>query len=194
MSDEKPDSTPDDVDFTPFKIDDVETRKAETRRKPRQPPPVVPKGSPKLLTPPEPVKSEWNKADETTPVAKDGSKRGRRKGAGSKASRLLADAQDKINRKFGIKNWDPVIMLMMIAADETNDKSLRVSAAGKAAPYVHSTLKQIEVKGDEDNPINVNVMTAKDQLARMLRDIEEAVIQEVLLEDINEDEDEEEED
>ena len=140
------------------------------------------------------IDGHWDEKPKDTELAKDGSKRGRRKGAGSKSGRLLADAQDRICRKFGIKNWDPVIMLMMIAADETNDKALRVSAASKAAPYVHSTLRQIEVKGDEDNPINVNVMTAKDQLARMLKDIEVEVIKEIILEDPEDDDDDDDDD
>ena len=208
--------TPDDIELKPFNIDDIETRKAETGRKPRQfphPKAIKPKGSPKPLKhpytgkkrgrkskPKEPpgelmpvIDNHWDKATEKSPTAKDGTKRGRPKGAGTKSGRLLADAQDMICRKFGIKNFDPVIMLMMIAADETNDKALRVTAVSKAAPYIHSTLRQIEVKGDEDNPINVNVMTAKDQLARMLKDIEVEVIKEIILED-PEDNDEDEDD
>ena len=48
------------------------------------------------------------------------------------------------------------------------DKALAVSALSKAAPYVRSTLKQIEVTDADEGSVSADVLGAKQHLARML--------------------------
>lgn len=121
-------------------------------------------------------------------VAKDGSKRGlKRKGSKNKATLLLEQMQHEVQEKYGIRNFDPVVMLALIGCEalearwieEENDegkkvkilippdRALAVNAFGKAAPYVRSTLKQIELSDKDEGPIDADVVGAKQKLARM---------------------------
>ncbi len=112
--------------------------------------------------------------EDTTP-AKDGSHRGRLPGTKNKASQLLEDAQAIIAEKFQIQNWHPVIHMMIVAADETKDEVLRLNAAAKAAPYVATQLKAVELTGAEGGPVQVDLTDAKARLAAMAGlDTEEA--------------------
>lgn len=104
---------------------------------------------------------------EDKPLSKDGSRRGRLPGSKNKATQLLEDAQKEVEEKFGIVNFHPVTFMMLIAADEDNDKTLRLNAAGKAAPYVASQLKAIEVTGEDGGPVQVELTDAKTRLAKM---------------------------
>lgn len=104
--------------------------------------------------------------DEMTP-AKDGSKRGRLPGSKNKATQLLEDAQALIKEKFDIENWHPVIYMMLVAADPDQDETLRLNAAGKAAPYVASQLKAVELTGEGGGPVEVELTDAKARLAKM---------------------------
>lgn len=95
----------------------------------------------------------------------------------SRSEKILAMAQNEIQRELGIENFDPVIMLMKIAADPEMKPELRVQAAGKAAPYVHSTLKSIEVSGDKDNPIQIEMNDSKARLMQLLGDIDAEIVE-----------------
>lgn len=101
------------------------------------------------------------------PLAKDGSRRGRLPGSKNKSEQLLQDAQAKIKDKFGVTNWHPVIYMMLVAADPDNEVALRLNAAGKAAPYVASQLKAVELTGEDGGPIEVDLTSAKQRLAKM---------------------------
>ncbi len=143
-------------------------------------------------------------------LAKDGTRRGVAKsGSKNRATQLLEQMQEQIEAKYGLRNFDPVVMLAMIGveaseprpmvdhkgrqlyvtkkneegADErviddegqyipmmtTPDLNLATNALGKAAPYVRSTLKQIEVTDGEDGPIDADVVGAKDRFMEMLK-------------------------
>lgn len=137
-------------------------------------------------------------------LAKDGSRRGvARMGSKNRATQLLEQMQEQIEAKYGLRNFDPVVMLAMIGVEAseprpvldhkgrqvfvtykdqegvefikhdedgdpipmmtTPDLNLATSALGKAAPYVRSTLKQIEVTDGEDGPIDADVVGAKER-------------------------------
>lgn len=146
-------------------------------------------------------------ADENTQDqrrAKDGSRRGyARTGSKNRATLLLEQMQQVVLEKYGLHNFDPVVMLAvigveaseprpvvdhkgrpvylttknsagiaepvfddegdMIPAMTTPDLTLATSALGKAAPYVRSTLKQIEVTDGEAGPIDADVVGAKER-------------------------------
>ena len=101
------------------------------------------------------------------PLAKDGSRRGRLPGSKTKPQQLLEDAQKLIEEKFGIVNFHPVTYMLMVAADEDEDKNLRMAAAGKAAPYIAASLKAVELTGDDGGPVQVELTDAKARLAQM---------------------------
>ena len=126
------------------------------------------------------------------PVASDGSKRGLvRKGRQNRATLLLARMRDEVERKYGIKNFDPAVMLALIgvecmqptwveAVDENGkthkelippDRALAVTALSKAAPYVRSQLKSIELTGEDGGPIEIDLTEKKRALATKLGQI-----------------------
>lgn len=122
----------------------------------------------------QPKKTGGPHTDATAPVSrddmppsKDGSKRGRLPGSKNKATQLLEDAQALIKEKFDIENWHPVIYMMLVAADPDQDETLRLNAAGKAAPYVASQLKAVELTGQDGGPVEVELTDAKARLAKM---------------------------
>lgn len=73
---------------------------------------------------------------------------GRQKGRKNNVNVLLKQAQEQIKLLYGegpqFKNWDPIVWLMVTAADPSVDMDLRIAAAGKAAPYIHSQVKPAE--------------------------------------------------
>lgn len=117
--------------------------------------------------------------------------------------------QQQIEAKYGLKNFDPVVMLAMIGVEASQDRpaidhrgkiiyatekdadgreqvkfddegnpvplmipadlDLAVSALGKAAPYVRSTLRQIEVTDGDDGPIDADVVGAKDRFLALAK-------------------------
>lgn len=101
------------------------------------------------------------------PPSKDGTQRGRIKGTKNKGTQLLEDAQALIAEKFDVVNWHPVIHMMLVAADSEKDDALRLSAAAKAAPYVASQLKSIELTGKDEGPIDVDISDPLDHLRRL---------------------------
>lgn len=153
-------------------------------------------------------------ADENTQdlddrVARDGTRRGlNKKGSKNRATQLLEQMQEQIQAKYGLQNFDPVVMLAMIGVEAseprpvldhkgrqvyitktvdgveipvlddegemipmmtTPDLNLATNALGKAAPYVRSTLKQIEVTDADDGPIDADVVGAKDRFLAMVK-------------------------
>ena len=153
-------------------------------------------------------------------LAKDGTRRGIAKtGSKNRATQLLEMMQEQIEAKYGLKNFDPVVMLTMIGVEAseprpvvdhkgrqvyitkkneegfeervlddegdyipmmtTPDLNLATTALGKAAPYVRSTLKQIELTDGEDGPIDADVVGAADRffaLAKANPDLVEEII------------------
>lgn len=81
---------------------------------------------------------------------------GRPKGSKNKQTHLLRDAQKQIEAMYGVKNFDPVVFLMLTAANPNLEWELRIVAAAKSAPYVHSIMKQAPAEeGKKDKPIDV---------------------------------------
>lgn len=133
----------------------------------------------------------------TKSVAADGSLRGlTKRNKKNRASLLLDDMQKQVKIKYGIKNFDPVVMLTLIGMEALQpttievedddgvthtevlppDRALAVSAFAKAAPYVRSTLRQIEVTGADDGPITVSLEEKKQQFMERLGDIIDAEV------------------
>ena len=86
---------------------------------------------------------------------------------GSKADALLMQAQQLIEEKFGVVNFHPVTYMLAVAADESQDLNKRMAAARAAAPYVAPTLKGIEVSGDPDKPLAVDISDSRERFARL---------------------------
>lgn len=109
-------------------------------------------------------------------VAADGTQRGlKRLGSKNRSTQLLEDIQRSVESVTGIKNWDPVVMMAVVAAqaltgypavDEEGrpildangnqvmvppDRALAVAAAAKVAPYVHQQLRPKDVGDDADD-------------------------------------------
>jgi len=107
-------------------------------------------------------------------VAKDGSQRGlHMQGKKTRRTELLEEIQAAVERDTGIKNWDPVVQMSVVAAraftgypavDEQGnpiidgetgkqvmvppDATLAVAAAAKVAPFLHQHLRPKEVGED----------------------------------------------
>jgi hypothetical protein len=88
---------------------------------------------------------------------------GRKKGSKNRTSVLLLQAQRQIEEKFGVKNWDPVVALMVIAADLTVDLELRIVAMAKSAPYIHATAKPvlIDPSTKKEKPVDMERLMQK---------------------------------
>ncbi|UXO93810.1 hypothetical protein Pan1_95 [Pseudanabaena phage Pan1] len=109
-------------------------------------------------------------------MAADGTQRGlARRGSKNKRTLLLEAIQEAVERDSGVKNWDPVVMMSVVAArafhgypatdeegrpilDEKGqqvmvppDPALAVAAAAKVAPYIHSQLRPREDGDDGDS-------------------------------------------
>jgi len=108
-------------------------------------------------------------------VAADGTKRGlHRKGQKSRHTQLMEDVQRAVEAQTGTVNWDPVVMMAVVAEqarvgypavddegrpiiDEATgkqvmvppDNTLAVAAASKVAPYLHQHLRPKDVGDDE---------------------------------------------
>ncbi len=94
-----------------------------------------------------------------TPNEPKKNKGGRPKGSRNRSSFLL---QDEIEKMFGTKNFDPVIFLASIAADATKPVEVRIVAASKAAPYLHSPAKPAIVDDTgKKKPVNVEALMGK---------------------------------
>lgn len=160
--------------------------------------------------------SDENAQEQPERLAKDGTRRGvfPRKGK-NRATQLLEEMQAQIQARYGIVNFDPVVMLALIGVeaamarpvldhkgnqvyeytknedgiDEVKldkdgdpipamtppDLALSVNALGKAAPYVRSTLRQIEVTDGDDGPIDADVVGAKNRFLLMAKQNPELV-------------------
>lgn len=108
-------------------------------------------------------------------VAKDGTQRGlKRLGSKNKRTQLREEVQAAVERVTGTKNWDPVVMMAIIAeqartgypeVDENGnpvldadgnqvmvppDRALAAATAAKVAPYLHHTIRPKEAEDDDD--------------------------------------------
>jgi hypothetical protein len=106
------------------------------------------------------------------PRAKDGSFRGRPKGAKTKTKELLEAAQVAVRKKFPDefkdREFDPIIEMALIAADSDNGAALRLSAAHKMAPFVHARVANIEISGEIDHNHKATSSDAQNQLAKLM--------------------------
>lgn len=94
---------------------------------------------------------------------------GRKKGTPNKDKQELLDAiQAHVEEKFGTVGWDPVLQMAVFAADEENEKALRLNAAKEVAQYVKPKLKAIEMSGPDGGPILTEAVGAKQRLAALL--------------------------
>jgi len=126
-------------------------------------------------------------------VAKDGSKRGlSKRGKKHKHTILLENIKEAVERDTGIKDWDPVVQMAVVAAralsgypatdpngnpvlneDGTQvmvppDYTLATAAAAKVAPYVHQHLRPKDV---EDASANDGAVDARQKAIEMARSL-----------------------
>lgn len=137
----------------------------------------VANNSPAKKTKAAPKKKTGPLSDATAPASrdevkdakpsKDGSRRGRLPGVKTKGMQLLEDAQAVIAEKFDIKNFHPVIHMLIVAADEDMDDAIRLNAAAKASPYVAATYRSVELTGEDGGPIEIDLTDKKAKLAQM---------------------------
>ncbi len=78
---------------------------------------------------------------------------GRKKGSKNRSSFILRQAQIEIEKMYGVKNFDPVVFLMVTAANPQLDYELRIVAAAKSAPYVHSIMRQAPPEPEKKNEV-----------------------------------------
>ena len=78
---------------------------------------------------------------------------GRKKGTPNKSTKAL---QDLINAKY--PNYDPIMQMVEVANDQTQELSVRLKCAMEVAPYIHAKRKAIEVEGEVDSTINIQVL------------------------------------
>lgn len=105
--------------------------------------------------------------------------------------RMLIAAQTILREKFGVKDFHPVVELMVIGGDRRYHPDIRVRALGRAAPFVVPTLKSIEISGNEEKPVVMITDTEmQERMARKLGLILEGEVLEDILnpEDDNESE------
>lgn len=89
-------------------------------------------------------------------------KGGRPKGSRNRSNYLLKQAQDEIEKLFGTKDFDPVIFLASIAADANRPIEVRIVAASKAAPYMHSPAKPAVIDDSgKKKPVNLEAIMSR---------------------------------
>lgn len=110
--------------------------------------------------------------------------KGRPKGRKTSTNALLKQAQDQIRELYGdgpqFKNWDPVVWLMVTAANPGVDWDLRIAAAGKAAPYIHAPVKAVE-KPTDNTPKHVDTEALMQRVAKDLLIENKVPIDELIL-------------
>lgn len=54
-------------------------------------------------------------------------------------------------------DFDPIMKMAEIAADEGNDAQLRLQGWKELCGYIHPKLRSVEVSGDAENPLATSV-------------------------------------
>lgn len=73
---------------------------------------------------------------------------------------------DVLQEKHG-KDFHPALLLADVISDEKNDLKLRVDCAKTLMPYIESTLKSIEVRGQVDHTVGLLRVSMLDQPAQI---------------------------
>lgn len=89
-------------------------------------------------------------------------KGGRPKGSRNRSSMLLKTIQVEMEKLYGLKDWDPAVMLASIAGDSKQPVEIRIVAAGKILPLLHGAAKQqqLDPMGKKD-PVNMERLMTK---------------------------------
>jgi len=81
----------------------------------------------------------------------------------------MLQARQAITDAYGYEigeNWDPLVDLMVIAANPLADAAIRIAALAKATPYIHAPAKPIAT--DDDKPENVDTEMLMRKVAQQL--------------------------
>lgn len=62
-----------------------------------------------------------------------------------------------LQKEYGEK-FEPILKMAEIGMDDKNDVETRLRAWKEIAPYLYPKLKQVEVTGNEDNPLRTKVV------------------------------------
>ncbi len=88
-------------------------------------------------------------------MAGKGSAPGERRGGRQKGVPNKTNAQREA--AIAASGLTPLDFLLQVMRDESAEKNIRIDAAKSAAPYVHPKLANVQVSGDQDNPIQHQV-------------------------------------
>jgi hypothetical protein len=87
-------------------------------------------------------------------MARGGARVGAGRPAGSKARGIRIT--DRMLAKVQLSDTaNPLQYMLAVMQDDKQKPSLRMQAAIAAAPYVHPKLSSVEVKGDNDKPLQI---------------------------------------
>jgi hypothetical protein len=89
-----------------------------------------------------------------------GIKGGKRVGAGRKKGIPNKRTQEVLNQ-VAASGLTPLDYMLQVMRDESQEAHRRLTAAQAAAPYVHSKLSSIELKGKDGGPIEFTQITRK---------------------------------
>jgi len=81
----------------------------------------------------------------------------------------MLQARQAITDAYGYEigeNWDPLVDLMVIAANPLSDPAIRIAALAKAVPYIHAPAKPIAT--DDDKPENIDTEMLMRKVAQQL--------------------------
>ncbi len=81
---------------------------------------------------------------------------------------ILAFSQKRIEELYGEKEWHPAVFLIVSSANPNLTWEQRALAARSSMPFLMPTLKSVEVKGDAENPLVVEVRDTRRRMFEKL--------------------------
>lgn len=81
---------------------------------------------------------------------------GKRQGAGRKVGSATKRTREIADKALG-EGLTPLEYMLTVLRDESAERSVRLSAAKDAAPYVHPRLAAVEHTGKDGGPIQVTI-------------------------------------
>ena len=89
-------------------------------------------------------------------------------GPATATDKMLIACQAAIEDSFQIKNFNPVVEMMLIGADPSVHVDTRIRALSRATAFILPTLKAVEISGNPDKPLQMEAVDAKQRLADLM--------------------------
>lgn len=83
---------------------------------------------------------------------------GRRKGEPPAKAQAVKDRLWKALKKEYGEDFEPIVKMAEIGMDDNNDVETRLRAWKEISPYLYPKLKQVEISGNEDQPLRTKVV------------------------------------